>query len=134
LTANVIRSAKDAGTVNASNHPEADVAYIFPTFSSVIGARKPVQESVKGYDKWSDSLAILAISLAGHGAPIDGDLVTIYDDDQTTSKYFLNGDWVSDSDYIQALQKAGEALIIDSRPGIADEIKPELKIKRLRDW
>lgn len=110
--------------------------------------RDPVNISASGYSAWNDSDAIWEMGQSGYSDIVDGDTVTLYDDQQTTTKQYYGGDWwlsfnatfssgigtVNCKSVAQPLTGTIEFVEEDTRPGINEEIKEELKSKRLRDW
>jgi hypothetical protein len=62
--------------------------------------RGPVQIHVAGYATWSDSVAEDALVAAGYGAPINRDVVTLYDATHSTTKFYDSGSWLSLDAYI----------------------------------
>ncbi len=110
--------------------------------------RDPVNISAGGYSAWTDTDAIWEMGQSGYSDIVDGDTVTLYDDQQTTTKQYYGGDWwlsfnatfssgigtVNCKSVAQPLTGTIEFVEEDTRPGINEEIKEELKPKRLRDW
>ena len=47
-----------------------------------------------GYSAWSDASAVYELGHAGYGAPINRDVVTLYDATHAVTKYFDNGAWL----------------------------------------
>ncbi len=47
-----------------------------------------------GYSTWSDASAVYELGHAGYGAPINRDVVTLYDATHAVTKFFVDGAWV----------------------------------------
>ena len=124
--------------------------------------RKPVAISITG-GFWNSSVAELQLNMMGHGSPVDGDCVSVWSASFSETRWYLGGKWLTIEDYIQpeselcancgglgikhvpfitgpitcpdcsGTGKAHESKT-DVRPGLGDEIKPELMRKKLRDW
>ncbi|MGK5033592.1 hypothetical protein [Janthinobacterium sp. MDT1-19] len=58
------------------------------------GQRGTVTVTAPGYSTWSDASAVYELGRAGYGAPINRDVVTLYDATQAVTKYFDNGAWL----------------------------------------
>ena len=57
------------------------------------GQRGTVTVTAPGYSTWSDASAVYELGRAGYGAPINRDVVTLYDATHAVTKYFDNGAW-----------------------------------------
>ncbi|WP_219119117.1 hypothetical protein [Janthinobacterium sp. UMAB-56] len=58
------------------------------------GQRGTVTITAPGYSTWSDASAVYELGHAGYGAPINRDVVTLYDATHVVTKYFDNGAWL----------------------------------------
>ena len=58
------------------------------------GQRGTVTVTAPGYSAWSDASAVYELGHAGYGAPINRDVVTLYDATHAVTKYFDNGAWL----------------------------------------
>ncbi|MDO8033575.1 hypothetical protein O3297_09115 [Janthinobacterium sp. SUN128] len=58
------------------------------------GQRGTVTVTAPGYSTWSDASAVYELGRAGYGAPINRDVVTLYDAAHAVTKYFDNGAWL----------------------------------------
>jgi hypothetical protein len=58
------------------------------------GQRGTVTVTAPGYSAWSDASAVYELGRAGYGAPINRDVVTLYDATHAVTKYFDNGAWL----------------------------------------
>ncbi|WP_338679109.1 hypothetical protein OPV09_19000 [Janthinobacterium sp. TB1-E2] len=58
------------------------------------GQRGTVTVTAPGYSAWSDASAVYELGRAGYGAPINRDVVTLYDATHAVTKYFENGAWL----------------------------------------
>ncbi|TNC78543.1 hypothetical protein FHI69_04465 [Janthinobacterium lividum] len=58
------------------------------------GQRGTVTVTAPGYSSWSDASAVYELGRAGYGAPINRDVVTLYDATHAVTKYFENGAWL----------------------------------------
>ena len=58
------------------------------------GQRGTVTVTAPGYSTWSDASAVYELGRAGYGAPINRDVVTLYDATHAATKYFENGAWL----------------------------------------
>ncbi|ATD62494.1 hypothetical protein CNX70_21850 [Janthinobacterium svalbardensis] len=58
------------------------------------GQRGTVTVTAPGYSTWSDASAVYELGHAGYGAPINRDVVTLYDATHAMTKYFDNGAWL----------------------------------------
>jgi hypothetical protein len=58
------------------------------------GQRGTVAVAARGYSVWSDASAVYELSAAGYGAPINRDVVTLFDDTHAVSKFYSNGEWL----------------------------------------
>ena len=59
------------------------------------GQRGTVTVTAPGYSAWSDASAVFELGHAGYGAPINRDVVTLYDATHAVTKYFDNGAWLA---------------------------------------
>ena len=57
------------------------------------GQRGTVTVTAPGYSTWSDASAVYELGRAGYGAPINRDVMTLYDATHAVTKYFDNGAW-----------------------------------------
>ncbi|WP_143450339.1 hypothetical protein [Janthinobacterium sp. BJB446] len=58
------------------------------------GQRGTVTVTAPGYSAWSDASAVYELGRAGYGAPVNRDVVTLYDATHAVTKYFDNGAWL----------------------------------------
>ena len=58
------------------------------------GQRGTVTVTAPGYSTWSDASAVYELGHAGYGAPINRDVVTLYDATHAVTKFFVDGAWV----------------------------------------
>ncbi|SDA37995.1 MULTISPECIES: hypothetical protein [unclassified Janthinobacterium] len=58
------------------------------------GQRGTVTVTAPGYSTWSDASAVYELGRAGYGAPVNRDVVTLYDATHAATKYFENGAWL----------------------------------------
>ena len=58
------------------------------------GQRGTVTVTAPGYSAWSDASAVYELGHAGYGAPINRDVVTLYDATHAVTKFFVDGAWV----------------------------------------
>ncbi|OEZ50358.1 hypothetical protein JAB1_14730 [Janthinobacterium sp. MP5059B] len=58
------------------------------------GQRGTVTVTAPGYSTWSDASAVYELGRAGYGAPINRDVVTLYDATHVVTKYFDSGAWL----------------------------------------
>ena len=58
------------------------------------GQRGTVTVTAPGYSAWSDASAVYELGRAGYGAPLNRDVVTLYDATHAVTKYFDNGGWL----------------------------------------
>ena len=58
------------------------------------GQRGTVTVTAPGYSAWSDASAVYELGHAGYGAPINRDVVTLYDATHAVTRYFDNGAWL----------------------------------------
>ncbi|NHQ93299.1 phage tail tip fiber protein [Janthinobacterium lividum] len=58
------------------------------------GQRGTVTVTAPGYSTWSDASAVYELGRAGYGAPVNRDVVTLYDATHAVTKYFENGAWL----------------------------------------
>lgn len=58
------------------------------------GQRGTVTVTAPGYSAWSDASAVYELGRAGYGAPLNRDVVTLYDATHVVTKYFDNGTWL----------------------------------------
>lgn len=59
------------------------------------GQRGTVTVAAPGYSAWSDASAVYELGRAGYGAPINRDVVTLYDATHAVTKFYVNGAWES---------------------------------------
>ncbi|MBB5610441.1 MULTISPECIES: hypothetical protein [unclassified Janthinobacterium] len=59
------------------------------------GQRGTVTVTAPGYSSWSDASAVYELGLAGYGAPINRDTVTLYDAKNAVTKFFVDGAWLA---------------------------------------
>ncbi len=57
------------------------------------GQRGTVTVTAPGYSTWSDESAVYELGHAGYGAPINRDVVTLYDATHAVTKFFVDGAW-----------------------------------------
>jgi len=57
------------------------------------GQRGTVTVTAPGYSAWSDASAVYEIGKAGYGAPVNRDVVTLYDATHAVTKFFVDGAW-----------------------------------------
>jgi len=58
------------------------------------GQRGTVTVTAPGYSAWSDASAVYELGHAGYGAPINRDMVTLYDATHAVTKFFVDGAWL----------------------------------------
>ncbi|OHV96589.1 hypothetical protein AKG95_17895 [Janthinobacterium lividum] len=58
------------------------------------GQRGTVTVTAPGYSTWSDDSAVYELGHAGYGAPINRDVVTLYDATHAVTKFFVDGAWL----------------------------------------
>jgi hypothetical protein len=58
------------------------------------GQRGTVTVTASGYSAWSDASAVYELGHAGYGAPINRDVVTLYDATHAVTKFFVDGAWL----------------------------------------
>nr|WP_314606566.1 hypothetical protein [uncultured Janthinobacterium sp.] len=58
------------------------------------GQRGTVTVTAPGYSAWSDASAVYELGHAGYGAPINRDVVTLYDATHAVTKFYVDGDWL----------------------------------------
>lgn len=58
------------------------------------GQRGTVTVTAPGYSTWSDASAVYELGRAGYGAPINRDVVTLFDSTHAVTKFFVDGVWV----------------------------------------
>jgi hypothetical protein len=58
------------------------------------GQRGTVTVTAPGYSTWSDASAVYELGRAGYGAPINRDVVTLYDATYVMTKFFVDGGWL----------------------------------------
>jgi len=127
-------------------------AYMNQGFSSITSngpattKRDPVTISASGYSQWAESDALWELGQSGYTDVVDGDYVTLYDLSQTETRVYSGGVWIQTfsanfASGLGTINCRSSSLPVnestekqDTRPGIAEEIKDELKSKRLRDW
>ncbi|WP_332859362.1 hypothetical protein [Janthinobacterium svalbardensis] len=59
------------------------------------GQRGTVTVTAPGYSVWSDASAVYELGHAGYGAPINRDVVTLYDATHAVTKFYVNGEWLA---------------------------------------
>ena len=64
------------------------------------GQRGTVTVTAPGYSTWSDASALYELGHAGYGAPINRDVVTLYDATHAVTKYYQGGSWYVLGTYI----------------------------------
>lgn len=87
------------------------------------GQRGTVTVTAPGYSTWSDASAVYELGHAGYGAPINRDVVTLYDATHAVTKYFDNGAWlllgtVLDGNLLVDGSVAAKALSVDNLAAI----------------
>ncbi|MGK5049749.1 hypothetical protein ACQ4WP_28230 [Janthinobacterium sp. GB4P2] len=88
------------------------------------GQRGTVTVTAPGYSAWSDASAVYELGHAGYGAPINRDVVTLYDATHAVTKYFDNGEWlvlgtVFDGNLLVDGSVAAKALSVDNLAAIS---------------
>ncbi|MGF6116724.1 hypothetical protein ABIE30_000608 [Janthinobacterium lividum] len=58
------------------------------------GQRGTVTVAAPGYSAWSDASAVYELGRAGYGAPINRDVVTLYDATHAVTKFYVDGAWM----------------------------------------
>ncbi|PIF12709.1 hypothetical protein [Janthinobacterium sp. 13] len=58
------------------------------------GQRGTVTVTAPGYSIWSDASAVYELGRAGYGAPINRDVVTLYDATHAVTKFYVDGAWM----------------------------------------
>jgi hypothetical protein len=58
------------------------------------GQRGTVTVTAPGYATWSDASAVYEIGKAGYGAPVNRDVVTLYDATHAVTKFFVDNTWL----------------------------------------
>ena len=58
------------------------------------GQRGTVTVTAPGYSTWSDASAVYELGHAGYGAPINRDVVTLYDATHAVTKFYVDGAWL----------------------------------------
>ena len=58
------------------------------------GQRGTVTVTAPGYSVWSDASAVYELGRAGYGAPLNRDVVTLYDATHVMTKFFVDGAWL----------------------------------------
>ncbi|WP_425254214.1 hypothetical protein ACPJXG_10780 [Janthinobacterium sp. NFX145] len=58
------------------------------------GQRGTVTVTAPGYSAWSDASAVYELGRAGYGAPMNRDIVTLYDATHAVTKFFVDGAWM----------------------------------------
>ena len=58
------------------------------------GQRGTVTITAPGYSAWSDASAVYELGRAGYGAPINRDVVTLYDATHAVTKFFVDNTWL----------------------------------------
>ncbi|PIG29411.1 hypothetical protein CLU93_3719 [Janthinobacterium sp. 35] len=59
------------------------------------GQRGTVTVTAPGYSTWSDASAVYELGHAGYGAPINRDMVTLYDATYAVTKFYVDGEWLA---------------------------------------
>ena len=59
------------------------------------GQRGTVTVTAPGYSTWSDASAVYELGHAGYGAPINRDMVTLYDATHAVTKFYVDGAWLA---------------------------------------
>ena len=59
------------------------------------GQRGTVTVTAPGYSAWSDASAVYELGRAGYGAPINRDVVTLYDATHAVTKFYVDGVWLA---------------------------------------
>ncbi|KAB8058053.1 hypothetical protein GCN74_17680 [Janthinobacterium sp. FT14W] len=83
------------------------------------GQRGTVTVTAPGYSAWSDASAVYELGCAGYGAPMNRDVVTLYDATHVVTRYFDNGTWldlgtVLNGNLLIDGSIAGKALAVDN--------------------
>jgi hypothetical protein len=58
------------------------------------GQRGTVTVTAPGYSTWSDASAVYELGHAGYGAPINRDMVTLYDATHAVTKFYVDDAWL----------------------------------------
>lgn len=58
------------------------------------GQRGTVTVTAPGYSAWSDASAVYELGRAGYGAPMNRDVVTLYDATHAVTKFYVDGAWM----------------------------------------
>ena len=125
--------------------------------------RKPVAVTTLGA-YWSDLHAADELRIRGHGDPVNGDCVSIWSTVFAETRWYQNGKWLTIEDFVDPASElcascggtgirhvqfvigpiscpdcggSGKGCVPKkevTRPGLGDEIKPELMKKKLRNW
>ena len=87
------------------------------------GQRGTVTVTAPGYSAWSDDSAVYELGHAGYGAPINRDVVTLYDATHAVTKFFVDGAWMAlgmvlDGNLLVHGSVAAEALTVDKLSAI----------------
>ncbi len=64
------------------------------------GIRGTVTLAISGYSSWNDASASYEVLVATGTAPIDRDIVTLYDSTHSTTKFYQSGTWYTLTAYI----------------------------------
>ena len=91
------------------------------------GQRGTVTVTAPGYSAWSDASAVYELGHAGYGAPINRDVVTLYDATHAVTKYFDNGAWLAlgtvlNGNLLVDGTVAAKALSVDQLSSIAADL------------
>ena len=91
------------------------------------GQRGTVTVTAPGYSAWSDASAVYELGHAGYGAPINRDVVTLYDATHAVTKFFVDGAWVVlgtvlDGSLLVDGTVAAKALSVDQLSSIAADL------------
>ena len=88
------------------------------------GQRGTVTVTAPGYSTWSDASAVYEIGKAGYGAPINRDMVTLYDATHAVTKFYVDGAWldagtVLNGNLLVPGTVAAKALAVDSLSAVS---------------
>ncbi|MDN2697137.1 hypothetical protein O0882_12500 [Janthinobacterium sp. SUN073] len=91
------------------------------------GQRGTVTVTAPGYSTWSDASAVYELSHAGYGAPINRDMVTLYDATHAVTKFYVNGEWLAadtvlNGNLLVPGTVAAKALAVDKLSSIAADL------------
>ena len=87
------------------------------------GQRGTVTVTAPGYSAWLDASAVYELGHAGYGAPINRDMVTLYDATHAVTKFYVDGEWleagmVLNGNLLVPGTVAAEALAVDELSAI----------------